>query len=52
MEKLYRYEVNLFRQYRKFEVCVPYRWPDDGIAILTAQYGGKDNVRITYWGEA
>ena len=49
---LYRYYINLFRVYKQFEVLVPYQYPADGIPILTAQYGGKDNVRIEYRGEA
>ena len=52
MEQLYRYQINLYRVYRIFDVCVPYRYPNEGIAILTAQYGGRENVRVEYRGQA
>jgi len=52
MEQLYRYQINLFRQYRIFDVYVPYKWPTDGVDILTAQYGGADNVRVQYRGKS
>lgn len=52
MPKLYKYWVNLYREYRQFEVLVPYAYPNEGVAILTAQYGGKQNVTVQYNGEA
>jgi hypothetical protein len=48
---MYKYLINLFRDYRQFEVIVPYKYPNEGIAILTAQYGGSNNVRVDYRGE-
>jgi len=52
MQGLYKYWINLYREYRQFEVLVPYKYPNEGIAVLTAQYGGRDNVKVEYWGEA
>jgi hypothetical protein len=48
--KLYRYQIHLFRENRYYDVDVPYEFPNEGIAILTAQYGGKNNVRVEYRG--
>ena len=50
--KQYKYLINLFRAYRQFEVVVPYEYPNEGIAILTAQYGGSNNVRVEFRGQA
>ena len=52
MEQLYKYRIYLIRDHRQFDVCVPYKYPNEGIAILTAQYGGKLNVRVEYRGQA
>jgi len=50
--ELYKYWINLYRDYRQFEVQVPYRDPNQGIQILTAQYGGENNVKVQFWGKA
>ena len=50
--KQYKYLINLFRVHRQFEVIVPYEYPNEGVDILTAQYGGRDNVRVEYRGQA
>ena len=52
MEQLYKYLIDLYREHRQFEVLVPYKYPNEGIAILTAQYGGKMNVKVQYRGSA
>lgn len=49
--KQYRYLINLYRVYRQFYVIVPYEYPNEGIAILTAQYGGRENVKVEYRGQ-
>lgn len=52
MNDLYRYRVTLIRDYRQFDVIVPYKYPNEGRAVLTAQYGGPDNCRVEYRGTA
>ena len=51
-QQMYRYQINLFRVNKLFDVLVPYEYPADGVDILTAQYGGRENVRVTYRGQA
>lgn len=52
MLDLYLYRIYLIKDYRQFDVAVPYKYPNEGIAVLTAQYGGKQNCRVEYRGRA
>ena len=52
MQDLYRYRIDLFREHRQFDVIVPYKYPNEGRAVLTAQYGGRENCRVEYRGQA
>lgn len=52
MQDLYTYRIYLTRAYRQFDVVVPYKYPNEGIAVLTAQYGGRENCRVEYRGQA
>lgn len=46
----YKYLIELTHEYRQFEVVNDYQYPNEGEAILTEQYGGKDKCRVSYRG--
>lgn len=49
---MYRYTVTLTHTYKTFDVIVPYEYPNEGVDILTAQYGGPSNCKVEYRGRA
>jgi hypothetical protein len=46
----YKYLIELTQEYRHFEVVTDYQYPNEGEAILTEQYGGREKCRVSFRG--